>query len=316
MKNRDCSWREMQAARQLVSSVEKGDGDIYRLKPCLNKSTFRDLRQIAEMMDVLDTTECAYAHRDGFAPSHARELAKHYRKTVGKDPAGWSTEVKDKIAGWVERCEGEKLTVQQLRKELMAQTVRPDFGPGMKVEDLASLAAAGKRFACIYADPPWCYGNQGTRAATDKHYPTMTVDEIAALPVGELAAAESHLWLWTTNGFLFECPRLFDAWGFGFKSSYVWVKPQIGIGNYLRNSHEFLLLAVRGGLVGAATDVRSWGEFDRSAHSAKPERVRTEVVERVSPGPRLELFARALTPGWTAWGNEIARGLFDGGLCG
>jgi N6-adenosine-specific RNA methylase IME4 len=187
-----------------------------------------------------------------------------------------------------------------------------NYTAGGTIEDLHKAVAAGATFGCIYADPPWRYGNQATRASTDNHYPTMTVDEIAALPVGKLAAPKSHLWLWTTNGFLFECPRLFEAWGFEFKSSYVWVKPQIGIGNYVRNSHEFLLLAVRGGLVGRAKNVRSWGEFDRTRHSAKPERIRADVVERVSPGPYLELFARQEVPGWKSWGNDVAPALFNG----
>ena len=181
------------------------------------------------------------------------------------------------------------------------------------VEDLSKLVSGGELFGCIYADPPWGYSNQATRAATDNHYPTMTVEEIAALPVKELALDRSHLWLWTTNAFLFECPKIFDAWGFEFKSSYVWVKPQIGIGNYLRNAHEFLLLGVRGGLTGAARDVRSWGEFNRGEHSAKPDKIRFDVIERLSPGPRLELFGRKPVQGWTVWGNQIRKeSLFDG----
>jgi N6-adenosine-specific RNA methylase IME4 len=178
-------------------------------------------------------------------------------------------------------------------------------------EDINSIVASGQKFACIYADPPWQYGNQSTRGSTDNHYPTMTLDDIAALPVGELAAEQCHLWLWTTNGFLFDCPKLFDAWGFEFKSSYVWCKTQIGMGNYLRNAHEFLLLAVRGGLTGAVKDVRSWGEFPRAAHSAKPEPIRQAVIERLSPGPRLELFGRRTVPGWTVWGNQVEKGLLD-----
>jgi N6-adenosine-specific RNA methylase IME4 len=180
------------------------------------------------------------------------------------------------------------------------------------VADLTRVAARGLKFGTVYADPPWRYDNQGTRAATDNHYGTMSVDEIAALPVGDLAADRSHLWLWTTNAFLFECPRIFAAWGFEFKSSFVWVKPQMGIGNYLRNSHEFLLLATRGGLTAAAHDVMSWGEFDRTEHSAKPERIRVDVIERISPGPRLELFGRKLVQGWAVWGNQIESSLFDG----
>lgn len=203
-----------------------------------------------------------------------------------------------------------KAYINQERNETMVAE-----SESASVSDLYELISAGKTFGTIYADPPWKYGNQATRASTDNHYPTMTVDEICALPVKELAAEQSHLWLWTTNGFLFDCPRVFDAWGFEFKSSYVWVKSQMGIGNYLRNAHEFLLLAIRGGLRGGAKNVRSWGEFPRGKHSAKPEQVRANVIEKTSPGPRLELFGRSEVVGWTVWGNQVApreKGFFDG----
>jgi N6-adenosine-specific RNA methylase IME4 len=216
------------------------------------------------------------------------------------------------------RAESEGLSTRDIR-QLARQAKNADaldVPPSEEcctVGDLGTLVAKGLTFGTVYADPPWAYDNQGTRAATGNHYDTLTVDQLCELPVGKLAAPRSHLWLWTTNAFLFECPRLFAAWGFEFKSSYVWVKPQIGIGNYLRNSHEFLLLAVRGGLTAAddARDVMSWGEFARTEHSAKPEGVRSRVVQRVSPGPRLELFGRRYTPGWVVWGNQFDRGLFD-----
>jgi N6-adenosine-specific RNA methylase IME4 len=107
----------------------------------------------------------------------------------------------------------------------------------------------------------------------------------------------------TTNGFLFESQRLFAAWGFVFKSSFVWVKPTIGIGNYWRNAHEFLLLGVRGGLTAQDKSLPSWLEAAREGHSEKPERVR-HLIERLSPGPYLELFGRQRVEGWTVWGNE------------
>jgi len=174
--------------------------------------------------------------------------------------------------------------------------------------ELTTLIENGQKFACIYADPPWSYSNQGTRAATDNHYSTMSIDQIAALPIRSLVADRAHLWLWTTNAFLFECPKLFDAWGFEFKSSYVWAKPQLGLGNYLRNSHELLLLATRGGLTAAARNVRSWDVLGRGRHSAKPEQVRARVIEKISPPPRLELFGRREVAGWTVFGNQIEQG--------
>lgn len=171
--------------------------------------------------------------------------------------------------------------------------------------DLQELVDAGQRFGTIYADPPWLYGNQGTRAATSRHYKGMTVEQICALPVRDLALPDAHLHLWTTNGFLFECPRVFEAWGFTFKSSFVWLKTDIGIGNYWRCSHEFLLTAVRGDTKRFHDhSLKSWIQSKRGKHSAKPDEVR-EFVERASPGPYFEMFARHQTPGWTVWGDQV-----------
>lgn len=178
------------------------------------------------------------------------------------------------------------------------------------VSDLSALAGSGKTFGTIYADPPWVYDNQGTRAATGNHYSGLTVSELCELPVGELAAPDAHLHLWTTNAFLFECPKLFDAWGFEFRSSFVWVKPQMGIGNYWRNSHEFMLTAIRGNAKRFNDkSLMSWLQCDRGKHSAKPERVR-QYIERASAGPYLELFGRSPAQNWTVWGNQIERSMF------
>jgi N6-adenosine-specific RNA methylase IME4 len=175
--------------------------------------------------------------------------------------------------------------------------------------DLAALSSRAMKFGCIYADPPWQYSNQGTRGATGDHYAGMSVDEIAALPIRELAADNAHLHFWTTNAFLFDSHRIMEAWGFTYKSVFVWVKPQIGMGNYWRVSHEFLLFGVRGSCPFQDRTLRSWGEFKRGKHSAKPDEIR-HLIERASPGPRLELFARRSSPGWCSWGNEIARDVF------
>lgn len=179
------------------------------------------------------------------------------------------------------------------------------------VAKLEKLVASGQRFGTIYADPPWKYGNQATRAATDNHYPTMDVADICKLPIGELAAANSQLHLWTTNGFLFECPRIFAAWGFEFRSAFIWCKQELGIGNYWRVSHEYLLTAVRGSATFDDKSLKSWGVLPRGEHSAKPERVR-KMIEAAGIGPRLELFGRRPAEGWIVWGNQISHDMYDG----
>jgi N6-adenosine-specific RNA methylase IME4 len=204
-----------------------------------------------------------------------------------------------------------------------ATRTKDDDQEGCKVDDLYKLISAGRKYGTIYGDPPWLYDNQATRAATvgkrvdgkAKHYEGMTVEEICALPIAELAAENCHLHLWTTNAFLFRCPEIFAAWGFEFRSTFAWVKPQIGIGNYWRNSHEILLTAIRGPDSKHFNDssLRSWLEADRTRHSAKPPIIR-EFLKRASAGPRLELFGREAVHGWDVWGNEVSSDLLTSGI--
>lgn len=164
-----------------------------------------------------------------------------------------------------------------------------------------------QKFGCVYADPPWQYGNQGTRAATNSHYQTLTVSQLCIWPVKEYVADDAHLHLWTTNAFLPESFQLIKAWGFEYRSCFVWAKPQLGIGNYWRVSHEFLLLGIRGNAKRfRVRNLRSWQEFKRRKHSAKPEKIR-DYIEAASPGPYLELFGRKSVSGWTVLGNDVYR---------
>lgn len=178
----------------------------------------------------------------------------------------------------------------------------------MRVENLSDC---GEKFVAIYADPPWQYANQGTRAATGNHYDTMPVSDICDLPVQAIAAERSLLFLWTTNGFIEDAlSKVIPAWGYEYKSMVIWCKEQLGLGNYVRVSHEILLIASRGGMTGEAKNIKSWVVAPRSRHSSKPQVFR-EIVERVAgEGPKIELFAREQRPGWHVWGNQIDRQKF------
>lgn len=183
---------------------------------------------------------------------------------------------------------------------------------GHIVSDLRVLVARGCRFCTVYADPPWAY-DRTPRGAAAHHYRTLSVPEICALPVAELAADRCHLHLWTTAHFLFEARDVMAAWGFAYKGLLAWVKPTIGTGHYWRNAVELCLLGVKGELTFLDRTVPNWVLADRGEHSAKPERVR-DLIERVSPGPYLELFGRRAAHGWVVFGDEVERGLFDEGV--
>lgn len=228
----------------------------------------------------------------------------HKIAAYASDPVEFLREAEDE--GWSVK---EMLYQSQQRKQLAAVT-RIEANTTCTVADLDRLVTEGHKFGTIYADPPWSYGNQGTRSATDNHYETMTLEEIAALPVAELAAEQCHLHLWTTNAFLHDSFHLFEQWGFDFKSLLVWDKDKFGIGNYWRLQTEYLLLGVKGGLTFLNHSQPNIVRGARTRHSAKPEQVR-RMIEKVSPGPRLEMFARRISEGWVAWGNEIERTMFD-----
>lgn len=173
----------------------------------------------------------------------------------------------------------------------------------VRTSDVPGLPGLVGQFGAIVADPPWQYDNKSTRNAAAKHYPTMTVEELCDLSVEAHAAPQSHLYLWTTNQFLRVAFEVMEAWGFEYKAHLVWVKPQMGMGNYFRISHEHVLFGVRGGLRTNARNLMSWFEAPRQEHSRKPDTF-LDTVETASPGPYLELFSRRKRLGWQAWGNE------------
>ena len=179
------------------------------------------------------------------------------------------------------------------------------------VADLNDLIEAGYQFTTILADPPWRYSNTSSRGAAENHYPTMTVEQICEEPIRKLVTEKAHLHLWTTNAFLEAAFTVIRAWGFEYKSCLVWAKPTIGMGNFYRVSHEFLLFGVRGRLRFGRNDVPSWLVAPRTRHSRKPFCFR-ELIEQVSPGPYLELYGREEQPntGWTVYGNQVERRLF------
>lgn len=173
--------------------------------------------------------------------------------------------------------------------------------PALSAPNMQPADETRTSWPAIVIDPPWRYGNTATRAAAEDHYPTMSLDELADLTLP--AEDNSHLYLWTTTSFLREAFDLLDAWDFNYKTTLTWCKPSIGMGNYFRVNTEFVLFAVRGSLPTNVNNVGTWFQADRTRHSAKPESF-YDLVEKASPGPWLEMFARRRRFGWDVWGNE------------
>lgn len=175
---------------------------------------------------------------------------------------------------------------------------------GGALASIDELLVEGRRFACIYADPHVRFGDVLVDAEGESQ--RLTIEQLCTLPVRELAEDDAHLHLWVKNEWLFDAPQVMEAWGFVFRSVLAWVKPQRGAGEYWRQSHELLLLGVRGELPFCDRSVMSWFRANRLPHGRKSEKAR-KLIERVSPGPYLELFARSRAKGWEVVGNDIGR---------
>jgi len=181
------------------------------------------------------------------------------------------------------------------------------------------------RFATVLADPPWRFQNRTGKVAPEhtrlSRYDTMTTAEIAALPVGEVMAAQSHCYLWVPNALLDDGLRVMAAWGFTYKSMIVWAKRRRdggpdgrGVGFYFRNVTEPLLFGVRGKLrtLPPGRSQVNMIETQKREHSRKPDE-QYGLITSCSPGPYLELFARYPQEGWSAWGLEADPGVVPRG---
>ena len=160
-----------------------------------------------------------------------------------------------------------------------------------------------KKYKTILADPPWDQYQRGNYGAKN-HYSLMSLDRIKAMPIAGLVEDNAHLWLWYTNATWRQAHEVAEAWGFTPRSIFTWIKPRFTLGVYLRNATEHMLFATRGKAPVRFQGQGTWGFFPLQDHSHKPEE-QFAIIERVSPGPYLELFARRNQPGWDAWGNEI-----------
>lgn len=162
-----------------------------------------------------------------------------------------------------------------------------------------------KTYACIAADPPWPHRGGGGKGAQE-HYDTLSIDQIIRVMLTAPCwqpADNAHLWLWVPNNWLEQGLHVMRALGFRYVTNLAWAKDKMGIGFYLRGKHELCLFGVRGSLSSQSKGTSSLVVARRLQHSRKPDEA-YDAIEAVSPGPRLEMFARRERDGWDLWGNQ------------
>lgn len=275
---------------------------------------FRSERRLGEMLSEQKVTVGMNQGAKGsVVTGTSREPVKDTRPTlseVGIDKklssraqklaAVPSSQFEGMINDWRRRVseETERVTTNLLREGERAQ--RDSVMPRVEIPT--------GRYGVVYADPPWRYEHVKTESrAIENNYPTMTLEEIKALPVP--AADDSVLFMWSTSPKLAEAMEVITAWGYTYRSCMVWDKELIGMGYYWRQQHELLLLAIRGspGTPDESARMPSIFRARRGEHSVKPLKM-YELIERMYPDmPRIELFARNPHEGWATWGNEVAR---------
>lgn len=178
------------------------------------------------------------------------------------------------------------------------------------------LAGLTGQYGTILIDPPWRFVNRTGKVAPEhrrlRRYPTMSFEEIAALPVGGIALPKSHLYMWCPNALIREGLEIMRAWGFTYKTNIVWLKIRKdggpdgrGVGFYFRNVTELILFGVKGGLrtKDPGRSQVNIIQTRKEEHSRKPDE-QYDVIEACSPGPFVELFARQQRKGWTSWGDQ------------
>lgn len=171
----------------------------------------------------------------------------------------------------------------------------------------APVGSVAERYPVIYLDPPWRYEHAESESrAIENQYPTMSLDEIKAMDMSQVAFDDCVMFMWATSPKLAEAFEVLDAWGFSYRTCAVWDKQKIGMGYYFRQQHELLLVAVKGQPPTPAPADRPSSVFSypRGHHSAKPHEV-YEVIEAMYPTlPKLEMFCRTPREGWGVWGNQ------------
>ena len=183
--------------------------------------------------------------------------------------------------------------------------------------DVNLLKSVNGQFATILADPPWRFANRTGKMAPEHkrllRYPTMTIEDIKALPVAQLSAPKAHLYLWVPNALLPWGLEVVKAGGFEFKATLTWYKVRKdggpdgrGVGFYFRNVTELVLFGIKGKNNRTLKPGRTQTNIivtRKREHSRKPDEL-YDIIEDCSPAPRIELFARFKRKGWHQWGNE------------
>lgn len=296
---REQKLREAQEISEAVLDAEVRIGELMRQVP---KASGGAPYHKSTMDTAVQSTKASVIEKAGFTPKQVQR----FEQMAAHPEAVARAKAQAREAGDI------------LSRSKVLQEVGKDIRAAQKAERIEKASSGGqsvdifttdKKYRVIYADPPWSYNDKldlDCSGGAEKHYNTMPLDEIAALPIERIAEKNAVLFLWTTNPLIFDSKQIFEAWGFTYKSMFIWDKVKTGMGHYNSVRHEMLLICTRGSCTPDTPRMfDSVQSIERSSnHSEKPQEFR-EIIETLYAGEKIELFARVKREGWDVWGNEV-----------
>jgi len=274
-----------------------GDGLYKEAERILgvSQAELRQFKSLSERFELLGrTNNLSWRHHYEVASIKKIKEKEDGKLELSKEPD------KEKMQELLKKAEKENLSVKELGEKVKRYKRQQD--------ERIRLANAPKKYSVIYADPPWKYKDKLVESygAAENHYPSLSVRELCELPIKAKVFKKAVLFIWVTSPLLDECFEVIKAWGFEYKTSFVWDKIKHNYGHYNSVRHEFLLICTKGSYLPESNElIDSVISIERTdEHSEKPEFFR-ELIEKMYPNSKkIELFGRKKYRGWDNFGDE------------
>jgi N6-adenosine-specific RNA methylase IME4 len=297
--------QKLHEAQEISEAVTDAEVRIGELTMTMPKASGGDRRSDVfknTHEDIFEKTKSEIIREAGFTP---KQVSQFQRMAANPDAVERAKAQAREAGDILSRSKVLQEVGKDVRAAEKATRVEMATSAGVSV----NIFATDKKYRVIYADPPWSYNDKQDTdyyGGAEKHYGTMLLEDIAALPIGRIAEKNAVLFLWTTSPLIFDSQKVFESWGFTYKSMFIWDKVKTGMGHYNSVRHEMLLICTRGSCTPDTPRMfDSVQSIERSEnHSEKPQQFR-EIIETLYAGNRIELFARKPHDGWDVWGNEV-----------
>lgn len=292
---------------------DRDEAKIWILKNQFNRRNLSELdkyRLTTQKLEIESLRDKAKEHHGRGKTLSTNDKVIDTRKEIAKD-LKWSTgkvaqaEIVEKKASFEqkENIAYGKESIHSVYKKLQYKQIINDF--------VQPELPYGK-YNIILADPSWKYYEGGLHNQS-QHYKTLEIEEIKKIPVSDLSADNSILFLWVTFPILKEAFEVIEAWGFKYSTvGFVWIKKNkkedsyfFGLGNWTRSNVELCLIATRGKILRQDASISQIIDSKIEEHSKKPDVIYDKIIQLVGDLPKIELFARQKREGWESWGNEI-----------